>query len=65
MLNEQSALALKYAVLRFEKYPNPNNLLLRKDLVNQLKNDLKIAEVVKDENKFIRNIIADYILSTR
>ncbi|HMS66606.1 MAG: RDD family protein [Saprospiraceae bacterium] len=65
MLNEQSALALKYAVLRFEKYPNPNNLLLRKDLVNQLKNDLKIAEVIKDENKFIRNIIADYILSTR
>lgn len=62
---DDDMLLIKNAIERSKIYPNASNKKLISELTNKVKEKLKIEEETKDQIKFLRTVLHDYIVLTR
>lgn len=62
---DEDMLLIKNSIERIKLYPNENNRKLINELSLTVKDKLKIQEEIKDQVKFLRAVLQDYIVLTR
>ncbi len=65
LLQEEEALLVKNALIRYEKYPNEGHLKAIHELVSKLEEVLEVKKAKKSSTDFLRTLLKDYIVLTR
>jgi len=64
-LSEADMLLVKAMLHRISNFPNKAHQLAMDAMVQKIKSELKIEEPIRDQKKFLRTLIDDYVALTR
>ena len=65
MYEDHEMLLIKQAVIRYEKYPSPNNRKNLYTLANKIRQDLRIDKTNQSEPEFLKDVLKEYVQLTR